>query len=222
MTKTFRFIGLSFLVISSIFHSCKKEEVPTLTTSAITNIAGTSATSGGTITSEGSGTIIARGVCWSTGTTPTITDNKTTDGAGAGTFTSSISGLNGATNYYVRAYATNSVGTGYGMAMSFTTLGQVPTATTQAATNITTTEAVLNGTVNANYLSSDVTFEYGTSTSYGQIVTATQSPITGNTNTNISANITGLIVGTTYHFRVKATNSLGTINGDDLTFTTIQ
>jgi hypothetical protein len=90
------------LVISSIFHSCKKEEVPTLTTSAITNITGTSATSGGTITSEGSGTIIFRGVCWSTNITPTIADNKTTDGAGAGSFTSNMTSLNGATTYYVR------------------------------------------------------------------------------------------------------------------------
>ncbi len=104
-----------------LIHSCKKEEVPTLTTSAITNIAGTSATSGGTITSEGSGTVISRGVSWSTSTTPTISDSKTTDGAGAGTFTSSISGLYGATTYYVRSYATNSAGTGYGNAISFTT-----------------------------------------------------------------------------------------------------
>jgi uncharacterized protein with beta-barrel porin domain len=111
-----------FIGFVLIFNSCKKEEVPTLTTSAITNITGTSATCGGIITDEGSGTVIAQGVCWSTSITPTIEDSKTTDGAGAGTFSSSISGLNGATTYYVRAYATNSAGTGYGMAMSFTTL----------------------------------------------------------------------------------------------------
>jgi uncharacterized protein (TIGR02145 family) len=92
-----------------------------LTTSAITNITGTSALCGGTITSEGTSTVIDRGVCWSTGTSPTIADNKTKDGAGAGTFISNISGLNITTTYYVRAYATNSEGTGYGMAMSFTT-----------------------------------------------------------------------------------------------------
>jgi len=98
----------------SLIYSCRKKEVPTLTTSVITNITGTSATSGGTITSEGSGKVVSKGVCWGTGIDPTITDNKTTDDAGTGSFTSNISGLNGSTKYYIRAYATNSAGTAYG------------------------------------------------------------------------------------------------------------
>ena len=104
-----------------ILNFCKKEEVPTLTTSAITNITGTSATSGGTIISEGSRKVISRGVCWGTGIDPTISDNKTTDSAGTGSFTSIISGLKGATKYYIRAYAANSVGTAYGNEISFAT-----------------------------------------------------------------------------------------------------
>ena len=104
-----------------ILNFCKKEEVPTLTTSAITNITGTSATSGGTIISEGSRKVVSRGVCWGTGIDPTISDNKTTDSAGAGSFTSIISGLKGATKYYIKAYATNSVGTAYGNEISFAT-----------------------------------------------------------------------------------------------------
>jgi exo-beta-1,3-glucanase (GH17 family) len=121
--KRYYSIAGFILITLSIFliHSCKKEEVPTLTTSAITNITGTSATSGGTITSEGSKTIIARGVCWGTGIDPTIADNKTTDGTGAGSFMSNISGLTGAKVYYIRAYATNSVGTAYGNMISFVT-----------------------------------------------------------------------------------------------------
>ena len=102
--------------------------------------------------------------------------------------------------------------------MSFTTLGQVPSVATLSATNINQTGATMNGSVNANYLSSVVTFEYGTSTSYGSIAPATQSPITGNTITSVSATITGLVEGTTYHFRIKAVNSLGTTYGSDLTF----
>ena len=104
-----------------IINFCKREEVPTLTTSAITNITGTSATSGGTIISEGSRKVISRGVCWGTGIDPTISDNKTTDSAGTGSFTSIISGLKGATKYYIRAYATSSVGTAYGNEISFAT-----------------------------------------------------------------------------------------------------
>jgi lysophospholipase L1-like esterase len=91
-------------------------------TSAITNVTGTTATCGGTITNEGSSVVLNRGVCWSTTLSPTIDNNKTTDGAGAGSFISNISDLNHATSYYVSAYATNNAGTGYGMAMSFMTL----------------------------------------------------------------------------------------------------
>ena len=221
MKSIIRKTGLLFIIFILVINSCKKEEVPLLTTAAIINILGTSATSGGTITSEGSETVLSRGVCWSTLATPTIADSKTQDGAGAGSFTSSLIELNGATVYYVRAYATNSVGTGYGMAISFTTLGQVPAPTNSAATNITATSATINGTVNPNYLSTIVSFEYGTTTSYGSPVTATQSPITGNANTNVSADITALTPGTTYHYRVKAVNSLGTTYSDDITFTTL-
>jgi uncharacterized protein (TIGR02145 family) len=221
MKRLIKFQFTILLIVISVLLSCKKEEVPVLTTSAVTSITATTAISGGSITSEGSSTVISRGVCWSTGTTPTIADNKTTDGAGASSFTSNITVLNGATVYFTRAYATNSVGTGYGMAISFTTLGQLPTTADAAATNVNVTSATLNGTVNSNYLSTVVTFEYGTTTSYGNTVTPSQSPVTGSAITNVSSVISGLIGGTIYHFRVKAINSLGTTYGSDLTFTTL-
>ena len=99
--------------------------------------------------------------------------------------------------------------------------GQKPVTTTQPATNLTTTSATLNGIVNANSLSTTVTFEYGTAISYGSIITATQNPVTGSSSVNVSAAITGLLPRTTYHFRVKTVNTLGTVNGNDLTFTTL-
>jgi uncharacterized protein (TIGR02145 family) len=219
MKKILRIVGA--ILIIQLIHSCCKEERPTLTTATVINITGNTALCGGTITDEGSGTVISRGVCWSTAITPTLADSKTVDGAGAGTFASNITGLNGATTYYVRAYATNKVGTGFGMTMSFTTLGQAPTASTESATNITTTSAKLNGKAKANYLSTTVTFEYGTTMSYGQTVSPEQNQITGNTFNNVSADIFGLTPGTIYHFRMKTMNSLGTVFGNDLTFTTV-
>ena len=219
MKSTVKILAVILSII--LIHSCKKEKVPSLTTNEVTNITGTSALSGGNITDEGSGSITARGICWSTTNKPTISNIKTTDGDGVGSFVSNLSGLNGATTYYVRAYATNNAGVGYGMVLSFKTLGQAPTATTKAATNITATSAALNGTINANYFSTDNSFEYGTTTSYGQIISASPSPLTDNLNTDITSDITGLEAGTTYHFRVKAVNSLGTTYGEDLTFTTI-
>ncbi len=88
--------------------------LPTITTSSVTSVSSTTATSGGNITSDGGSTVTARGVCWSTSQNPTISNSKTTNGAGTGNFTSSITGLLPGTTYYVRAYATNSVGTAYG------------------------------------------------------------------------------------------------------------
>jgi len=222
--KIIYFLVLIVITIVIVIPGCKKEEVPVVTTTAVSNITATSGTSGGNITTEGSSTVLTRGVCWSTGTTPSISDNITTDGAGAGNYASMISNLFGGTTYFVRAYATNGSGTGYGMAMSFKTSGQPPnppSATIQNATNIQTTSATLNATINANYYSTDVIFEYGTTTSYGSLISATQSPVSGGTNTNVSAAITSITSGTTYHYRAKAVNSLGTTYSADLSFTTL-
>ncbi|HPS72272.1 MAG TPA: fibrobacter succinogenes major paralogous domain-containing protein [Bacteroidales bacterium] len=121
---------LILMCISLIFtNSCKKkddnnnssEQVPVLTTTAVSIITKNTSICGGNITSDGKATITARGVCWSTGQNPTIADNKTTDGSGIGSFASTITGLSSSTKYYVRAYATNSLGTSYGNVISFTT-----------------------------------------------------------------------------------------------------
>jgi uncharacterized protein (TIGR02145 family) len=208
-------------MVVSIFSGCKKEKTPSVTTTSVSNITGSDATSGGNITDEGSSAIISRGVSWSTGTSPTIADYKTTDGTGTGSFSSIITGLDGDMVYNVRAYATNSIGTAYGEVVSFTSFGQSPTVTTAAATNVNATIAKLNGIVNANELSTIVTFEYGTTSSYGSSAIATQSPVMGDTTLTVSANITGLTVGTVYHYRVKSVNALGTTFGSDLTFLTV-
>lgn len=94
---------------------------PTVTTSTISSIDDISASSGGNVTSDGYSTITARGVCWSTSTNPTIANSNTTETGTTGAFTSELSGLCSNTTYYVRAYATNSVGTSYGDNNSFTT-----------------------------------------------------------------------------------------------------
>jgi uncharacterized protein (TIGR02145 family) len=96
--------------------------VPTININSISAITNTTAIGGGTITSDGGASVTARGICWSTSTNPTIAlTTKTTDGTGTGSFTSSMTGLTANTTYYVRAYATNSVGTVYGTQQTFTT-----------------------------------------------------------------------------------------------------
>ena len=95
--------------------------IPTVTTAEITNIEGTYANGGGNITDDGGLAVTARGVCWSTSLSPTLANSHTTNGSGAGSFSSYITGLSMSTTYYVRAYATNSFVTVYGNQLSFTT-----------------------------------------------------------------------------------------------------
>jgi uncharacterized protein (TIGR02145 family) len=105
---------------------CKKQEpepakLAVLSTVPVTDITITTAVSGGNITSDGGAEIIAYGVCWSTAFNPSLTDAKTVDGVGTAHFVSSLSGLTAGTSYHVRAYATNSVGTAYGVDWPFIT-----------------------------------------------------------------------------------------------------
>ena len=95
------------------------------------------------------------------------------------------------------------------------------TVIVQAATNLQYSIATINGCVNPNNSSTTVSFEWGITTSYGNIITSEQSPISGDTSVNVSAGLSGLHAGTTYHFRIKATNESGTTLSDDLTFTTL-
>ena len=193
--------------------------LPKVTTNTITNITTTTATCGGNVTSDGGAAVTARGVCWSTSPNPTINNNKTTNGTGTGSFTSSITGLIAGTTYYVRAYATNSVGTSYGVEVSFTTLN-VPTITTSAVTDITVTTATCGG---------DVTSDAGAAvTARGVCWSTSPNPTTSNSKTtngtgigSFTSSLTGLTSGTTYYVRAYATNSVGTAYGEEKSFTTL-
>lgn len=204
-----------------VLAGCKKEDEktePVLSTSSVNGITATSAISGGNIISDGGATVTERGVCWSISQNPTIADSKSTNGStGTGSFTGNISGLTSNITYYVRAYATNSTGTGYGDEKTFTTSATSEFVTTLTATDIKSTCVTLNGSVNANYLPTNVTFEYGTSLNYGKETDASPKVVTGNSNTNVIVSLTGLSAVTTYHFRVKIVNSSGTAYGKDMT-----
>lgn len=95
--------------------------IPVVTTTAVSDLTVTTAATGGAVTQQGGAPVTARGVCWNTTGTPTRADHHSTDGAGTGTFNSVLTGLAPGTTYYVRAYATNAVGTAYGQQITFTT-----------------------------------------------------------------------------------------------------
>ena len=103
MNKIIKCYLALIIIVVTVLNGCKKEAVPVLTTTALSNITAITATSGGNITDVGSSSVISRGVCWSTGTIPMTADNKTSDAIGAGSFISSVTGLSGTTVYYVRA-----------------------------------------------------------------------------------------------------------------------
>jgi hypothetical protein len=117
------YLAILIIIIGTILTECKKEKatLPILITAAVSNITSSTATSGGNVTDIGGATISASGVCWSTLINPTITNSKTTDDTGIGAYISSITGLTPVTTFYLRAYATNSVGTAYGSEISFAT-----------------------------------------------------------------------------------------------------
>ncbi len=114
----------SLLVLfAALLFSCGKDaEKPAVYTLDVVEVTDTTAVCGGEIRSDGGAEITAKGVCWSKSQNPTIEDNKSTDGNGAGGFTSNISNLESQTTYYIRTYAANEVGTVYGEEVSFTTL----------------------------------------------------------------------------------------------------
>jgi len=222
MKNLFNVPGLILAII--LTFSCEEKPVPpSLSTTAVTEISTTTAVFGGKITADGGATIISRGVCWDTSDDPTIENNKTSENSELLSFTSNITQLSPNTSYYVRAYATNSAGTGYGESVSFKTLGDKPASNGQNASNVTINSATLAGSVNPNFLSTTVTFEYGVTTSYGSSATALESPLSGDKveNVTVKADLSELTPGTTYHFRIKAENSLGTTYGSDLAFTTL-
>jgi hypothetical protein len=196
--------------------------IPTVTTATISNITQTTATCGGNVTSDGSATITERGVCYSTNPNTTIGNNKITVTGTTGTFTADLSGLTANTKYYVRAYAINSAGIGYGSESSFTTDYKSPLVITEATNNLGQTGVTLTGKVNPNGYSTNVVFEYGTTPTLGMTISATLGTLNGTELINIKTNLSGLKPSTTYFYRIKGINENGISYGETLSFTTLK
>lgn len=119
-----RFTTIPAIIIFSgiILISCRKNPtLPAVTTDSVTDITSTSAVAYGIIEDDGGAEITSRGFCWSTSQYPSVSDDKTDDGAGTGIFSGTIAGLEPATPYFLRAYAVNSAGITYGDEISFNT-----------------------------------------------------------------------------------------------------
>jgi uncharacterized protein (TIGR02145 family) len=194
---------------------------PTTTIEPATNITTTGATFNGTVNPDYISTTVSFewGQTTSYGSSIPALQNPVIGGSSVN-ISATATGLMPATTYHLRVKAENTAGVAYSSDTTFTTLGKVPDAITMSAANIFLNSAALNGSVNPNYLSTTTSFEWGTTTTYGNSVPAIQSPVTGNVSVSVSANLSGLTEETTYHYRIKAENSLGTTYGVDKTFTT--
>lgn len=196
--------------------------LPVVTTNGFSNISQTSATSGGNISSDGGAPITERGVCWSMDKNPTTEKRKSSDGIGSGNFTSNIVGLMAGTKYYLRAYATNSAGTAYGNEIFFVPGNKThsPSVTTTEVTNISKTSATCAGNISSDGGAS-VT-EKGICWSTSQNPTIENRKVTQGTGVgSISCNLTELTAGTTYYVKAFATNSNGTVYGNEVRFKTL-
>ncbi len=189
--------------------------------SPVTNITATSAMSGGEVTDDGGFPVLHRGVCWSVSPGPTISNARTVDGNGTGSFISTLSGLTPSTTYYLRAYATNQNGTVYSQQRTFSTLSGLPVMSTQATTptSVTATSAVINSSV-----VSDGGFPV---TVRGVCYSTTPTPTISSPHTAdgsgtgpYTSNLTNLTSNTTYYYRAYAKNAIGTVYGEERSFTT--
>src|ERR1035437_10053335 len=232
MKKTLFLIAMLTLFIT---FGCKKDkpEPPVLTTTAVTNIAATLATSGGNILTEGSSTVLRRGVCYSINNTPTIKDDTTFNGTGAGKFDSHIKGLNYNSDYYVRAYAINADAVGYGSVMSFKTpMAKLPVIFPDFAklTNLTATSALTStffstSDIGVPILSQGVCWRVLTEISSNYTYTSptildnkAEGVVGSNQDYGASlgftATMTGLTENTLYVYNIYATNVIGTTYTD--------
>lgn len=196
------------------------QKAPELVTNNVYNISHTTAMSGGNISDNGGETISEKGICWSQVPDPTTADNKSVESTESNFFNAQMTGLIPNTLYYVRAFATNSKGTGYGESLSFTTASlSLASIATANATNILHYSATSGGTVTSDN-GSPVT-------SRGICWNTMPMPTTSNSTYSeagafgaFTANLTGLTPATTYYLRAFAINEAGTAYGNEYSFTT--
>lgn len=193
--------------------------LPAVSTGEMSDIMALTAVAHGTVTSDGEHEVTNRGVCYATHQTPTLNDIVIKSGSGLGSFTANLTGLSKATTYYVRTYATNSIGTVFGAQKMFTTKNGKASISTTAATEIKSTSAVVGGNITSDGGSTITSRGICWGTSENPSLTNNHST-DGNGTGSFSHKIEGLSIGTTYYYRAYATNGCGTTYSTQKSFTT--
>jgi uncharacterized protein (TIGR02145 family) len=199
------------------WNPCK----PVIYTNSPSSITSSSFVTGGNISDDGGSPVIIRGICWSTSPNPTVANFKTVDGNGVGSFTRTIANLNFGTTYYVRAYATNAIGTSYGSEILVSTLNMtIPTITTVVPSGITSSTTISGGQIISDGGTAILIKGICWSTSPNPNVSLSTKTINGSGNDNFISQIENLSPLTTYYVRAYATNSIGTSYGNQQIITT--
>mgnify|MGYP001400055287 CR=1 FL=1 len=201
---------LVFLVILVIITSCKKEDLPTVKTGDVASVTRTCASVEGEIISMGDSEVTEKGICWSTSEKPLITDNIKVDDSESNSFTIDLTDLEPGTEYFVRAYATNTYGTGYGSIKSFSTeAAAIPEVIASRVSGIDEIPVSVNGSINSDGASiiTDRGFCWDTAVNPD----LSDNVISMGAGADpFSALIEELDSNTCYYVRAYATNSIGT------------
>jgi hypothetical protein len=195
-------------------------KIPTVTTTTVTSILQNTFTSGGTVTSDGGDLVTSRGICYSKTSTPTTSDSVVTSGSGVGAFISAVSGLIPNTTYYVRAFAINGAGAGYGSEIIVKTRQNgIPSLITVAPNNVTGNSAKSGGIIYSD--SGSAIKVKGVCWSLGSNPTVANTRTSNGTGVgNFVSDLTNLTLGSRYYVRAYATNSVGTGYGLQYSFVT--
>ncbi|TFH49518.1 MAG: hypothetical protein E4G92_01745, partial [Bacteroidia bacterium] len=173
----------------------------------------------GEITDDGGAAVTARGICWAEVTNPTIEGSHTTDELGSGVFTSNLTELTPNTMYFLRAYAINEAGVGYGNEIIVTTDAAAVELSTAEVTEITTTTATSGGDI--TYDGDATILERGICWSTTPEPDVSDSFITNGTGAGIfTSTMTGLLPATQYYVRAYARNRAGIAYGEEFRFNT--
>ena len=204
--------------IANFTTSSLGPDLPVTVTVAASSVGAATATLNGNVTPNG----LATEAWFEYGTSSTLSGatGTTHEAIGDGTVSvavdAALTGLTPGTTYYYRVVAGNSSGKTSGTILSFTP-GGAPAVANLAATEVGATTATLNGSVTPNGLATQAWFEYGTSSTLsGAASTPHESIGAGSETVAVDAALTGLITGTTYYYRVVASNSTGTASGSPI------
>jgi hypothetical protein len=209
-----------FIIILFLFTGCKSEDIPVVTTAEVTSVTQTSATCGGDVLSQGDAEVTSRGIYLGTSGDQAIIDTITVDSTGTGSFTCKLTDLEPGTDYYVKAFANNIFGTGYGDTVSFTTEpATLPEVITYSRIPVTKSTAKLYGEVLSDGESQLI--EYGFCWSTSENPTLSDNCKTQDSDYRyFIATITNLEPGTKYFASAYATNHVGTAYGYIVSFST--